>query len=80
MLSNAFSERFVLTSRTEVTDRMLIAGRWHLHAVLDDYAVHYNQHRPHRARNLGRRALAGSPQARALARPGQYDAAGYSAS
>jgi putative transposase len=31
---------------------MLIAGRRHLHTVLDDYAVHYNQHRPHRALNL----------------------------
>jgi transposase InsO family protein len=38
--------------RAEVTDRMLIAGPRHLHAILDEYAVHYNEHRPHRARNL----------------------------
>jgi hypothetical protein len=31
---------------------MLIAGPRHLRAVLDEYAVHYNQHRPHRARSL----------------------------
>jgi hypothetical protein len=31
---------------------MLIAGQRHLRAVLDEYVVHYNQHRPHRARNL----------------------------
>jgi putative transposase len=31
---------------------MLIAGRRHLRAVLDEYVVHYNEHRPHRARNL----------------------------
>ncbi len=31
---------------------MLIAGPRHLHAVLDEYVTHYNQHRPHRARNL----------------------------
>src|SRR5215469_12139888 len=31
---------------------MLIAGSRHLHAALDEYAVHYNQHRPHRARKL----------------------------
>jgi putative transposase len=31
---------------------MLIAGPRHLRAVLDEYVAHYNQHRPHRARNL----------------------------
>ena len=31
---------------------MLIVGPQHLHVVLDEYAAHYNQHRPHRARNL----------------------------
>jgi hypothetical protein len=38
--------------RAEVTDRMLITGPRHLRAVLDEYVAHYNQHRPHRARNL----------------------------
>jgi hypothetical protein len=50
--ANAYAERWVRTARAEVTDRMLIAGRRHLHTVLDAYAAHYNQHRPHRARNL----------------------------
>ena len=40
------------TARAEVTDRMLIAGPRHLCAVLHGYVTHYNQHRPHRARNL----------------------------
>ena len=40
------------TARAEVTDRMLITGLQHLRAVLDEYVAHYNQHRPHRARNL----------------------------
>ena len=40
------------TARSEVTDRMLIAGPRHLRAVLDEYVAHYNCHRPHRARNL----------------------------
>jgi putative transposase len=31
---------------------MLIAGPRHLRAILDEYAAHYNEHRPHRARNL----------------------------
>ena len=50
--ANAYSERWVRSARAEVTDRMLIAGPRHLHTVLDQYAAHFNQHRPHRARNL----------------------------
>jgi putative transposase len=38
--------------RAEVTDRMLIAGPRHLHAVLNEYGVHYDRHRRHRARRL----------------------------
>ena len=50
--ANAYAERWVRTVRTEVTDRMLIAGPRHLRAVLNEYAAHYNRHRPHRARSL----------------------------
>ncbi len=50
--ANAYAERWVRTVRAEVTDRMLIAVPRHLRAVLDKYAIHYNRHRPHRARNL----------------------------
>ena len=45
--ANANAERWVRTARAEVTDRMLIAGPRHLHMVVDQYAVHYNEHRPH---------------------------------
>jgi len=48
--ANAFAERFVLTARVEVTDRMLIFGERHL--VLAQYAAHYNGRRPHRSRRL----------------------------
>jgi putative transposase len=50
--TNAYAERWVRTARAEVTDRMLITGPRHLHAIVDEYAAHYNQHRPHQARNL----------------------------
>ncbi|MGC9671091.1 integrase core domain-containing protein [Planosporangium sp. 12N6] len=50
--ANAYAERFVLTVRTEVTDRMLILGERHLRRTLDEYARHYNGYRPHRALQL----------------------------
>jgi hypothetical protein len=48
--ANAYAERWVRTVRAEVTDRMLITGPRHLRAALDEYVMHYNHHRPHRAR------------------------------
>ena len=50
--ANAYAERFVLTARTEVTDRILIFGERHLRSVLAEYAQHYNGRRPHRGRQL----------------------------
>jgi transposase len=67
--ANAYAERWVRTARAEVTDRMLIAGPRHLHAVLDGYAAHYNEHRPHRGRNLR------SPGADEIAPPVAVDGA-----
>jgi putative transposase len=40
------------TVQAKVTDRMLITGLRHLYAILGPSAVHYNRHRPRRARNL----------------------------
>jgi putative transposase len=50
--ANAYAERFVLTARTEITDRMLISGERHLRLVLAEYEAHYNGRRPHRSRQL----------------------------
>jgi hypothetical protein len=36
--------------RRECLDRILIYNTGHLLAVLRDYLVHYNGHRPHRGR------------------------------
>jgi putative transposase len=43
--ANAYAERFVLTARTELTDRMLIFGKSHLRRMLAEYARHYNGQR-----------------------------------
>jgi putative transposase len=50
--ANAYAERFVLTARTEVTDRMLNFSERHLRLVLAQYEAHYNGRRPQRSRQL----------------------------
>jgi integrase len=50
--ANCFAERFVLTARTELTDRILIFGERHLRTVLARYGAHYNGQRPYRALSL----------------------------
>jgi putative transposase len=50
--ANCYAERFVLTARSELTDRMLILNQRHLNVVLADYVQHYNGRRPHRSCEL----------------------------
>ena len=50
--ANSYAERFVLTARQEVIDRILIFGERHLRTILDECAAHYNGRRPHRSLQL----------------------------
>jgi putative transposase len=52
--ANSYAERFVLTARTEVTDRMLIFSERHLRVVMTGYETHYNGRRPIAAGNSAR--------------------------
>jgi putative transposase len=47
--ANCFTERFLRTLRTELTDRMLIFNQRHLRVVRAAYVRHDNGRRPHRA-------------------------------
>jgi putative transposase len=47
--ANAIVERWIGTLRRECLDHLLITGPRHLAVVLDEFAEHYNTHRPHRS-------------------------------
>jgi hypothetical protein len=51
--ARAHAERWVGSLRRECLDRLLILGRRHVEHVVTTYALHYNEHRPHRS--LGQR-------------------------
>src|SRR6266545_6913271 len=49
--ANTRAERWG-TVRAECLDWTLVRGRRHLERVLCEYVAHYNEHRPHRVREL----------------------------
>lgn len=59
--ANAICERWIGSLRRECLDWTLIVNRRRLEAVLEEYLVHYNAHRPHCS--LGLRAPDGLPAA-----------------
>jgi hypothetical protein len=60
-------------ARAELTERTLIAGQRHLLTILEDYAAHYSQHRPHRALNLRQTAPRWHRPGPPISRPRKYD-------
>jgi len=69
MWANCYAERRVRTARAECTDRMLIAGQQHLHAVLSEYIGHYNTGRSYQGHGMCLRAPDDAPNVTAFPGP-----------
>ena len=44
---NAYAERFVLSIKSECSDRMIMLGEQHLRHAIDEYVEHYHFERTH---------------------------------
>ncbi|MER7792959.1 integrase core domain-containing protein [Streptomyces sp. NPDC097640] len=66
---NAIAERRIGSCRREATDRILITGQRHLHLVVNEYAQHYNSHRPHQSLRQRPPGPLATPEPRPSRRP-----------
>lgn len=71
---NAHCERVIRTLRTEVCDHILILNETHARQVLAEYQRHYNQHRPHQARQQRPPEFANNPTTRMKPTPARCSA------
>ncbi len=64
---NAYAERWVRSVKQECLDHFVVLGEGHLRQILSQYAAHYNQERPHQARD-NRPPAGGAPPCETLVR------------
>ena len=57
---NAYTERFVLSIKSECLDRMVMLGERHLRRAIASYVEHYNLERCHQG--IGNRPIGGVPE------------------
>src|SRR5215471_9592210 len=68
--ANAYAKRWVRTERSEGTDRMLITGPRHLHAVLDEYVTPLQPPSPAPSQGTGGHQTAAAVSSRCRSWPG----------
>jgi putative transposase len=66
---NAFAERWVQSIKQECLDRFVVFGEDHLRHIIAEYLAHYNEERPHQARDNLPLSMANPPEENPLPAP-----------